>query len=102
MIDRLIHFFIYHKIYLISGLILLCLLFIPTKEKISSGTKKILYLLMVIWLLSVALKFSTGNDVVDLFRNDTDFTSQEKGPAEIKGSPFNKYYSNDAGRKAKE
>ena len=102
MIDRLIHFFIYHKIYLISGIILLCFLFIPTKEKISSGTKKVLYLFLAVWFLSVALKFTTGNDVIDLFRSDTDLFTQEKEPAKFEGSPFNKYYSNDAGRKAKE
>ena len=102
MVDRLLHFIIYNKVYVISGLILLALLFVPTKERISSGTKKVLYLLLVAWILAFAYRIGTGDDIVHLFDKDVYFVEENKPPAEIKGSPFQKYYSNDSGRKAKE
>ena len=102
MVDRLVHFIIYHKIYIISGVVLLALLFVPTKERISSGTKNVLYLLLAAWFLAFAYRIGTGYDIIHLIKKDAYFVEEHKPPAEIKGSPFQKYYSNEAGRKAKE
>ena len=100
MIDFLIRFFTYNKIYLLTGLPLLLLVLIPAKEKASSVTKKAAYVLAVIWIICFAYRINTGNDIIYLFdKNDT--FGNEHEPARLEGGPFNKYYSNDAGRKAK-
>ena len=93
----LIHFFTYNKVYLISGAFLLLLILLPTKEKISATTKKALYLGVIIWIICFAYRINTGQDITYLFNKSNDFGNQSQ-PAGIKGSPFNKYYSNDAGR----
>ncbi len=100
MIDYLIHFFTYNKIYLISGIVLLLLVIIPTKEKVSQNTKKALYVFVVIWLICFAYRINTGDDITRLFQSSNDFDDSNQSTT-IKG-PFNKYYSNDAGRKAKD
>ena len=100
MIDYLIHFFTYNKIYLFTGILLLLLVVIPTKEKVSSNTKKALYVCVVIWIICFAYRVDTGNDITHLFKSSNNF-GDESQSTEIKGSPFNKYYSNDAGRKSK-
>jgi hypothetical protein len=100
MVDYLIHFFKYNKIYLIIGIVLLLLVILPTKEKISAKTQKALYLGIVIWIICFAYRISTGEDIIYLFKNNNTWENDSK-PIELKGSPFNKYYSNDAGRKPK-
>ena len=100
MVDYLIHFFKYNKIYLITGVVLLILVILPTKEKISAKSQKVLYLGVVIWIICFAYRISTGEDIIYLFKNKNTWESESK-PIELKGSPFNKYYSNDAGRKSK-
>ena len=100
MIDDLIHFFTYNKIYLFTGIALLLLVVIPTKEKVSSGTKKALYVCVVIWVTCFAYRINTGDDILRLFKSNDDFDDGTQSTG-IKGSPFNKYYSNDAGRKPK-
>ena len=101
MIDFLIRFFTYNKIYLFTGIALLLLVIIPTKEKVSSGTKKALYVFIVIWIVCFVYRINTGNDIIHLFKGSDDFGNQQN-PTIIEASPFNKYYSNDAGRKAKD
>lgn len=101
MIDYLIHFFTYNKIYLFSGVALLLLVFLPTKEKISSKTKKALYVFIIIWIVCFAYRINTGNDIIYLF-NKTDNFGNTRQPGKIEGSPFKKYYSNEAGRKPKD
>jgi hypothetical protein len=98
MIEYLIHFFTYNKIYLFTGAVLLILIILPTKEKISPKTTKFLYLAVVIWIISFAYRVNTGQDIIYLFNNN-DNTLTEGQPNKIKG-PFNKYYSNEAGRKS--
>jgi amino acid permease len=100
MVDYLIHFFKYNKIYLITGIALLLLVIIPTKEKISAKTQKALYLGIVIWIICFAYRMSTGEDIIYLFKNKDTWENENK-PIEFKSSPFNKYYSNDAGRNTK-
>jgi len=101
MADYLIHFFTYNKMYLFSGAVLLLLVFLPTKERISSNTRKALFVFVIIWILCFAYRINTGNDIIYLFdKNDT--FGNEREPAGLGGGPFNKYYSNDAGRKAKD
>ena len=99
MIDYLIHFFTYNKIYLITGVVLLFLVIIPTKDKISPNTKKALYVFVVIWIICFAYRIDTGNDITYLFKSSNGFDDGTQSTT-IKG-PFNKYYSNDAGRKPK-
>ena len=101
MVDYLIHFFTYNKIYLFTGAILLLLVLLPTKEKISPKTRKTLYVCVVIWIICFAYRINTGNDITYLFKSNNDFNDQRQS-TEIKASPFKKYYSNDAGRKSKE
>jgi hypothetical protein len=100
MIDYLIHFFTYNKIYLFTGAALLLLVVIPTKEKVSSNTKKALYVFAVIWIICFAYRINTGNDITRLFKSSDDFDNESQSKS-VGGSPFNKYYSNDAGRKSK-
>jgi len=102
MLDFLIRFFTYNKIYLFSGAALLLLIIIPTKEKVSSGTRKALYVFAVIWIICFAYRVSTSRDIIHLFKSGDDyaFESETKSPG-VKGSPFNKYYSNEAGRQQK-
>ncbi len=102
MMEYLIRFFAYNKMYLFTGAALLLLIIIPTKEKVSRGTRKALYVFAAIWIVSFAYRVSTGNDIVRLFKSRGDYHFENQAQkAEIKGSPFNKYYSNEAGRKAK-
>jgi len=100
MLNYLIHFFTYHKIYLFTGLALFLLIVLPTREKISSNTKKALYLAVIIWIICFAYRVNTGNDITSLFTTSDNF-GEESPPKRIEGGPFNKYYSNDAGRKAR-
>jgi hypothetical protein len=86
--------------YLFTGAALLLLILLPTKEKISSKTQKALYLGVIIWIICFAYRVNTGNDITHLLNNSDDF-GNKKNPTKIEGSPFNKYYSNDAGRKPK-
>ena len=96
------HFLSYHKIYLIVGAILLLLIMLPTKERVSAGTKKALYVLAVIWLAAFAFRVGTGSDISSMFQKDDEihFEDEERTPG-VKGSPFNKYYSNEAGRESR-
>ena len=104
MIDFLIRFFTYNKIYLLTGLPLLLLVLIPAKEKASSATQKAAYVLAVIWIICFAYRINTGNDITYVFKSSNDFNDfdDETRSKQLKGGPFSKYYSNDAGRKAKE
>ena len=104
MIDFLIRFFTYNKIYLLTGLPLLLLVVIPSKEKVSSATKKAAYVFAVIWIICFAYRINTGNDITYVFKSSNDFNDfdDETRSKQLKGGPFSKYYSNDAGRKAKE
>ena len=98
---KLVHFITYHRVYLFIGAALLLLAVLPTKGKISAGSRKALYLVLIIWLISFAYKISTGHDIVHLFHRGNDEFGTSRQPARVKGGPFNKYYSNDAGRKPK-
>jgi len=100
MVDYLVHFFTYNKIYLFTGAALLLVVLLPTKKKISPKTKKALYLFVLIWIVCFAYRINTGQDIIHLFNKNDNF-GNERQPARIKEGPFNKYYSNDAGRKAK-
>lgn len=100
MVDDLIRFFTYNKIYLFTGIILLLLVIIPTKEKISSNTKKYLYVFVVIWIICFTYRINTGNNITHLFNSSNDFDDESQSTT-IKKGPFSKYYSNDAGRKSK-
>jgi hypothetical protein len=105
MIDFLIRFFTYNKIYLLTGLPLLLLIVIPSKEKVSSATKKAAYVFAVIWIICFAYRINTGNDITHVFNkssNDYSDFDDETPSSQIKKGPFSKYYSNDAGRKSKE
>jgi hypothetical protein len=101
MIDQVIHFFTYNKIYLFTGVVLFLLVIIPTKEKISHKTKKALYVFVVIWIICFAYRVNTGNDITRLFNSPDDFEDESQSTT-IKKGPFSKYYSNDAGREAKD
>jgi len=100
MVDDLIRFFTYNRIYLFTGIILLLLVIIPTKEKISSNTKKYLYVFVVIWIICFTYRINTGNNITYLFKSSNDFDDESQSTT-IKKGPFSKYYSNDAGRKSK-
>jgi hypothetical protein len=86
--------------YLLTGAALLILILLPTKGKISSKTQKALYLGVIIWIICFAYRVNTGNDIAHLFISSDDFGNKQNS-TKVKGSPFNKYYSNDAGRKPK-
>ena len=101
MIDFLIRFFTYNKIYRLTGLPLLLLIVMPSKEKVSSATKKAAYVFAVIWIICFAYRINTGNDITYVFKSSNDFDDETRSK-QLKGGPFSKYYSNDAGRKAKE
>jgi hypothetical protein len=101
MIDQVIHFFTYNKIYLFTGVVLFLLVIIPTKEKISHKTKKALYVFVVIWIICFAYRVNTGNDITRLFNSPDDFEDESQSTT-IKKGPFSKYYSNDAGRETKD
>ena len=98
--DNLIHFFTYHKIYLLTGGVLLLFIMLPTRKKIPGKTQKALYLVILIWIICFAYKMNTGDDIIRLFAKGDDLGS-EQNSTRIEGGPFNKYYSNDAGRKPK-
>ena len=100
MMDSLILFFKYNQLYFFSGAILLFLVFFPTKKKASPKTQKALYLAVAIWVICFAYRINTGQDIIYLFEKKDNFGNQSQ-PSQIKGGPFNKYYSNDAGRKSK-
>ena len=100
MVTDLTHFFTYNKIYLFTGVILFLLVIVPTKEKISSKTKKFLYVFIVLWIICFAYRINTGNDITGLFNSSNAFENENESK-QIKGSPFKKYYSNDAGRESK-
>ena len=100
MVDDLIRFFTYNRIYLFTGIILLLLVIIPTKEKISSNTKKYLYVFVVIWIICFTYRINTGNNITYLFKSSNDFDAESQS-IKIRKGPFSKYYSNDVGRKSK-
>lgn len=100
MLDYLVHFFTNNKLYLFTGLALLLLVVLPTREKISSKTRRWLYAAVILWIICFSYRVNTGNDIISLFQKSDDF-GDESQPMQVKGGPFNKYYSNDAGRKAK-
>ena len=101
MFNSLIHFFTYNKIYLITGVVLFLLIVIPTKEKLSPKTNKLLYIFVIIWIISFVYRINTGNDITYLFNNKDDIVFEESPSPSIKKGPFSKYYSNDAGRESK-
>ena len=100
MTDYLTHFFIYNKIYLFSGAALLFFILLPTQKKVSSNTRKTLIVFVIIWIICFAYRMNTGKDIIYLFNKSETFRNEPE-PAGIKG-PFNKYYSNEAGRKSKD
>ena len=101
MIGRLILFFSYNKIYLITGVILLILSIMPTKERISSKNPIIFYLAVIIWIICFGYRFHTGQDVIHLFNDNNDEFISEVQTHKLE-SPFQKYYSNDTGRKLRD
>lgn len=101
MMDHLILFFKYNKLYFFSGAFLLLLTFLPTKEKISQGARKALYLGLVIWIICFAYRINTGKDIIYLFKKTDNYGSGSSSSSGKIGGPFNKYYSNDAGRTPK-
>ena len=100
MIEYLIHFFTYNKLYLFTGLALFLLVVLPTKGKVSTKTKKALYLGIAVWIICFAYRINTGQDIIQLFNKSDNFGNEPRS-TRIQGGPFNKYYSNEAGRKAK-
>lgn len=100
MLDYLVHFFTNNKIYLFTGLALLLLIVLPTRGKISSQTRTWLYVAVILWIICFSYRVNTGNDIISLFKKSDNF-DDESQPVQVPGGPFNKYYSNDAGRKAK-
>ena len=98
--DYLILFFKYNQLYFFSGAVLLVLVLLPTKNKASAKTQKVLYLAVAIWVICFAYRINTGQDIIYLFENSDNYGNQSQPPKSIEG-PFNKYYSNDAGRKSK-
>lgn len=100
MVDYAIHFVALHKIYILAGALLLFLVLLPTKEKMSAKTQKALYLGLVIWIICFGYKLNTDQDIVHLFKGN-EVSGEEGRPTEIAGSPFNKYYTNEAGRKSR-
>jgi hypothetical protein len=101
--DHFMLFFKYNKLYFFTGAFLLLLLFLPTKEKISGKTQKALYVAAVIWVLCFAYRITTGQDIIYLLDNKDNYSeynyNEESQPAKV-GGPFNKYFSNEAGRKS--
>jgi hypothetical protein len=93
-------FFKYNQLYFFSGIILLILVFLPTPKKDSSKAQKALYLAVIIWVICFAYRINTGRDIIYLFEKKDNFGNQSQ-QSQIKVGPFNKYYSNDAGRKPK-
>lgn len=99
MLYYVIHFLSYNRIYLITGVVLLFLVVLPTKKKMSPKTQKALYLGIILWIVCFAYRISTGDDIIYFLKNRNNLENENK-PVQIEASPFNKYYSNDAGRKA--
>lgn len=79
---------------------MLLLVLLPTKNKTSPKTQKALYLALIIWVICFAYRINTGQDIIYLFEKKENVSNQSQ-PFQIKGGAFNKYYSNDAGRKPK-
>jgi hypothetical protein len=79
---------------------LLVLVILPTKEKVSPKTQKLFYLAAIIWIICFAYRVNTGRDIISLFSKSNDFDIQSQ-PGKLEG-PFNKYYSNEAGRSPKD
>jgi hypothetical protein len=100
MMDYLLLFFKYNQLYFFTGAVLLFLVLFPTKKKASPKTQKALYLALAIWVICFAYRINTGQDIIYLF-GKKDIYGNQSQPPQIKGGPFNKYYSNDAGRKSK-
>jgi hypothetical protein len=98
--ESFILFFKYNQLYFFSGTILLFLVLLPTKKKVSPKTQKTLYFALAIWVICFAYRINTGQDIIYLFEKKDNFGNQSQ-PSQIKGGVFNKYYSNDAGRKSK-
>jgi len=100
MLDYLVYFFTNNKIYLFTGLALLLLIVLPTRGKISSQTRIWLYLSVILWIICFSYRVNTGSDIISLFKK-SDNLDDESQPVQVPGGPFNKYYSNDAGRRPK-
>ena len=100
MLDYLVHFFANNKMYLFTGVALLLLVVLPTRGKISSKTRIWLYGAVILWIICFSYRINTGNDIISLFQKGDD-SGEESEATQVRGGPFNKYYSNDAGRKAK-
>ena len=98
--DYFILFFKYNQLYFFSGAILLLLAFLPTKKKPSPKTQKVLYVALAIWVICFAYRINTGKDIIYLFDKKDTFSNQSPSTQKL-GGPFNKYYSNDAGRNSK-
>jgi hypothetical protein len=100
MVDYLVHFFINNKIYLLTGIVLLILVVLPTKEKVSFKTQKFFYIAAIIWIICFAYRVNTGRDIISLLSKSNDIDIQAQ-PGKLEG-PFSKYYSNEAGRSPKD
>jgi hypothetical protein len=98
MLDYLVHFFSYNKIYLLTGVGLLLLVVLPTKGKISSKTRAAPHVPVIIWILCFTFRVNTGDDITSLFKTSDTFCDESR-PVSVVGGPFNKYHSDDAGRK---
>ena len=101
MIDHLLLFAKYNKLYFITGAILLVLLLLPTKEKLSGKTANFLYIAIVVWAVCLGYRLYTGQDIIHLLDRNDGYIAEERSPGTVQG-PFNKYYSNDAGREPKD
>ena len=77
---------------------MLFLVLLPTKKKMSAKTQKALYLALGIWIICFAYRINTGRDIIYLFNRNDNFKNEGQS-FHIEGGPFNKYYSNEAGRK---
>lgn len=98
MVEFLVDFFLNNRLYLFSGGVLAGLAIVPASGKISSKTQKIFYLAAILWIICFAYRINTGQGIQYLFLHN-DAVTGEAEPAKI-GGPFNRYYNNDAGRKA--
>jgi len=97
MIENLIHVLTHNPLYLITGIILVILVILPTRKS-SPASKNIVYLAAIIWIICFAYKFNTGQDIFrQLANNVNNEINAESQPLKIKG-PFNKYYSDESGR----